>query len=156
MMHQRNNIICITMIAGYTICGDVKSTCELFDKMLERNHLAFNVMMSCYAQNSQPKEALKLFDEMLKSGTDIQPDEITLTSVISAYSQLGELRFGSWIESYINKHGIQMDDHMVTALIYLYSKSGNVDKAFNLFNDLNKKICFLRCNDCGMCHQREG
>ncbi|KAE8727734.1 CLP protease proteolytic subunit 2 [Hibiscus syriacus] len=120
MMHQRNNITWITMIAGYTKCGDVKSARELFDKMPEKVHLAFNAIISCYAQNSQPKEALKLFDEMLKSGT-IQPDGVTLASVISACSQLGESRFGSWIESYINKHGIQMDDHMVTALIDLYS-----------------------------------
>ncbi|KAK8613964.1 hypothetical protein V6N13_122345 [Hibiscus sabdariffa] len=139
MMHQRNNITWITMIAGYAKCGDVKSARELFDKMPERDYLAFNAIISCYAQNSQPKEALKLFDEMLKPGTDVRPDGVTLASVISACSQLGELRFGSWIESYINKHGIQMDDHMITALIDLYSKCGNVDKAFNLFNGLSKK-----------------
>ncbi|KAL4271310.1 hypothetical protein GQ457_13G021180 [Hibiscus cannabinus] len=138
-MPKKDVISWITMIAGYTKCGDIKSARELFDKMSERDDLAFNVMISCYAQHNQPKEALNLFGEMLKSGTDIQPDGVTLASVISACSQLRELRFGSWIESYINKHVLQMDDHMVTALIDLYSKCGNVDKAFNLFNGLSKK-----------------
>ncbi|XP_038993594.1 pentatricopeptide repeat-containing protein At4g22760 isoform X2 [Hibiscus syriacus] len=138
-MPKKDVISWITMIGGYTKCGDVKSAQELFDKMPEKDNLAFNAIISCYAQNSQPKEALKLFDEMLKSGTSIQPDGVTLASVISACAQLGELKFGSWIESYINKHGIQMDDHMVTALIDLYSKCGNVDKAFNFFNGLMKK-----------------
>ncbi|XVF10746.1 hypothetical protein REPUB_Repub07fG0209300 [Reevesia pubescens] len=107
--------------------------------MHEKDHLAFNAMISCYAQNSQPKEALELFDEMLKAGVTIQPDGITMASVISACSQLGELRFGSWIESYINKLGIQMDDHMATALIDLYAKCGNIDRAYNLFHGLRKK-----------------
>ncbi|XWS49027.1 hypothetical protein CRYUN_Cryun13aG0128300 [Craigia yunnanensis] len=108
--------------------------------MHEKDHFAFNAMISCYAQNSQPKEAIKLFDEMLKVGVTIQPDGITLASVISARSQLGELRFGSWIESYINKLGIQMDDHMSTDLINFYAKCGHiVDKACNLFHGLRKK-----------------
>ncbi|TYI15714.1 hypothetical protein ES332_A08G205100v1 [Gossypium tomentosum] len=139
MMHRRNNITWITMIGGYSKCGDGKSARELFDEMPEKDHLAFNAMISCYAQNSEPKEALKLFDDMLKSGVNIQPDGVTLASVISACSQLGELRFGSWIESYINKHGIQMDDHMATALVDLHSKCGNVDKAYKLFNGLRKR-----------------
>ncbi|XP_022736911.1 pentatricopeptide repeat-containing protein At4g22760-like [Durio zibethinus] len=139
MMHQRNNVTWIIMIAGYSKCGDVKSARELFDKMRKKDLLAFNAMISCYAQNSQAKEALKLFDEMLTAGVGIQPDGVTLASVISACSQLGELRFGSWIESYINKLGIQMDDHMATALIDLYAKCGNIDKAYSLFHGLRKK-----------------
>ncbi|XWS49821.1 hypothetical protein CRYUN_Cryun12cG0035900 [Craigia yunnanensis] len=139
MMHQRNNVTWITMISGYSKCGDVESARELFDKMREKDHLAFNAMISCYVQNSQPKEALKLFDEVLKASVSIQPDGLTLASVISACSQLGESRFGSWIVSYINKLGIQMDDHIATALIDLYSKCGNIDKAYNLFHGLRKK-----------------
>ncbi|OMO80928.1 hypothetical protein COLO4_23853 [Corchorus olitorius] len=140
MMHQRNNVSWITMIAGYSKCGDVASARELFYKMGARDPIAFNAMISCYAQNGQPKEALKLFDEMLKEGVDIQPDGMALASVISACSQLGELRFGSWIESYIDKFGIHMnDDHVATALIDFHAKCGNIDKAYNHFHGLRKK-----------------
>ncbi|KAM7531182.1 hypothetical protein LguiB_034592 [Lonicera macranthoides] len=78
-------------------------------------------MITCYAQNSQPKEALNLFNEMLQPNVGIQPDKITLASVISVCSQLGDLRFGSLIESYLSKVGIGMDDHLATALIDLYT-----------------------------------
>ncbi|KAM7474199.1 hypothetical protein LguiB_021442 [Lonicera macranthoides] len=138
-MPQRNNISCITMIAGYSKCGDIESALELFNKVNEKDQLLYNAMIACYAQNSQPKEALNLFNEMLQPNIGIQPDKMTLASVISACSQLGDLRFGSWIESYLSKVGIIMDDHLATALIDLYAKCGSIDKAHKLFHSLQKK-----------------
>ncbi|CAI0413476.1 unnamed protein product [Linum tenue] len=96
-------------------------------------------MISCLVKNSKPKEALQLFDQMLKHHVDIQPDKLTLVSVISACSQLGDLRFGSWIESYMKSIKVERDDHLCTALIDLYAKCGNVQKASELFNSLEKK-----------------
>lgn len=138
-MPQRNNVSCITMIAGYSKCGDVESALELFNNVNEKDQLLYNAMIACYAQNSQPKEALNLFNEMLQPNVGIQPDKMTLASVISACSQLGDLRFGSWIESYLSKVGIGMDDHLATALIDLYAKCGSIDKAHKLFHSLQKK-----------------
>ncbi|GMH09483.1 hypothetical protein Nepgr_011324 [Nepenthes gracilis] len=138
-MPQRNNISWITMISGYSKCGDVDSARNLFSLMQEKDQLAFNSMITCYAQNSRPKEAIQLFDEMLKANFNAQPDKMTFASVISSCSQLGDLRFGPWIESCVSRLGIEMDDHLVTALIDFYAKSGSVDKAYVLFHGLYKK-----------------
>ncbi|XP_059658232.1 pentatricopeptide repeat-containing protein At4g22760 [Cornus florida] len=135
-MPQRNNVSQITMISGYSKCGDVESAHELFDQMGHKDLLLYNAMIACFSQNSQPKEALQLFNEMLHN---IQPDKMTLASVISACSQLGDLRLGSWIESYMNQRGIGMDDHLATAFIDFYSKCGSIDKAYELFHGLKKK-----------------
>ncbi|XP_050229802.1 pentatricopeptide repeat-containing protein At4g22760 [Mercurialis annua] len=138
-MPQRNNISWITLIAGYSKYGNVESAWILFNRMLKKDRLSYNAMISCFAQNNQPNEALKLFNEMRKSDNDVQPDKMTIVSVLSACSQLGDLRQGSWIESYIKNVGIEFDDHLVTAFIDLYAKCGNVDKAYDLFHCLKKK-----------------
>lgn len=138
-MPVRNNVSWITMISGYSKCGNVESARVLFDQMNEKDVFAYNAMITCYAQNGQSMEALGLFNQMLKLDNDIQPDEMTLVSVISACSQLGNLRFGLWIESYITEHGIQLDDHLATAFIDLYAKCGNIDKAYELFHGLRKR-----------------
>lgn len=138
-MPQRNIVSWITMIAGYSKCGDVVSARELFDQIGEKDYLSFNALIACYAQNSKPKEALELFNQMLEAGANIQPDEMTLASVISACSQLGELRFVPWIESCIQNLGIPMNDYITTALIDLYAKCGSIGKAFELFQCLKKK-----------------
>ncbi|ESQ55076.1 hypothetical protein EUTSA_v10027548mg [Eutrema salsugineum] len=138
-MPQKNNVSWITMISGYTKSGDVQSAEELFRQMSKKDKLVYDAMIACYAQNGQQKDALKLFSQMLESNTCIQPDEITLSSVVAANSQLGDTSFGTWVESYITEHGIQIDDLLSTSLIDLYMKAGDFDKAFKLFNDLNKK-----------------
>ncbi|KAF3672362.1 hypothetical protein FXO38_06148 [Capsicum annuum] len=53
--------------------------------------------------------------------------------------QLGDLKFGSWIESFIHETGIQLDDYLTISLIDLYAKCGSIDKAYKLFRGLKKK-----------------
>lgn len=136
-MDKKNNVSYIILISGYSKNGDVESAEELFGKLRKKDQVVYNAMIACYAQNSRAKEALQLFNEMLQ--LDLQPDEMTLASAISACSQLGDLKFGSWIESFIHETGIQMDDFLATSLIDLYAKCGSIDKAHKLFHGLKKK-----------------
>nr|XP_010940974.1 pentatricopeptide repeat-containing protein At4g22760 [Elaeis guineensis] len=139
-MPVRSNVSWITMISGYTRNGDVDSARELFDKMERRDLYVWNAMIACYSQNGCPREALQLFNRMRKPDVGgVQPDEMTFSSVISACSQLGDLRFGLWVEEYMSYSGIELDDHLSTALIDLYSKCGGMDKAFVLFDGLKKR-----------------
>lgn len=136
-MDQKVSVSYIVLISGYSKCGDVESAEELFGQLRKKDRLVYNAMIACYAQNSRAKEALQLFNEMLR--LDLQPDEVTLASVLSACSQLGDLKFGSWIESFIHETGIQMDDYLATSLIDLYAKCGSIDKAYKLFHGLKTK-----------------
>lgn len=138
-MPERSNVSWIAMISGYSKSGDVGSARQLFDHMGERDCPSWNAMIACYAQNNLPKEALQLFNKMRKLDVNIQLDEMTFVSVLSACSQLGDLRFGSWVEGYMHRIGIELDDHLRTALIDFHAKCGSLDKAYNLFQDLRKR-----------------
>lgn len=132
-MPERNTVSYTTMISAYSKSGDVQSSKEIFDQMPEKDLFLYNAMISCYAQNNHAKEALQLFDEMLKPNVTFKPDTMTLASVVSACSQLGDSEYGKWIESYMIELGIRMDDHLATSFIDLYAKCGNIDKANELF-----------------------
>ncbi|XP_042045687.1 pentatricopeptide repeat-containing protein At4g22760-like [Salvia splendens] len=136
---ERNSVSYITMISAYSACGNVECAKELYDQHVEKDLLLYNAMISCYAQNNRAKEALQLLDELLKPNARFQPDKITLSSAISACSQLGDSEYGAWIESYMREMGIRMDDHLTTSFIDLYAKCGNIDKANELFNGLQKR-----------------
>lgn len=138
-MPLRNKVSWIAMISGYSKCGNVESARQVFDQMSEKDVLSFNAMIACYAQNSQPKDALELFNQILKREVNIQPNEMTLASVISASSQLGDLKFGLWIETYMSKDGIELDDHLATAFLDLYTKCGDIERAYKLFHGLKKR-----------------
>ena len=150
---EKNTASWNSMISVYVDCGDIESARSIFDAVSQRNNvswklfdqmndkdlLLFNVMIACYAQNSQPKETIELFNLMLERNVNVQPDGLTLASVISACSQLGDFKFGSSVESYMNKFGIELDDHLATALVDLYAKCGSIDKAYELFRGLRKR-----------------
>ncbi|WOK95327.1 pentatricopeptide repeat-containing protein [Canna indica] len=138
-MPIRNNVSLIAMISGYTKCGDVVSARKIFDQMEKKDLYAWNAMIACYAQNGCPREAIQSFNRMRKLDSGVEPDEMTFSSVISACSHLGNLRFGLWIEEYIRLMGIELDDHLSTALIDLYSKCGGIDRALELFGELRKR-----------------
>ncbi|KAJ0239548.1 Pentatricopeptide repeat-containing protein [Hirschfeldia incana] len=138
-MLDKNSVSWITMISGYTRSGDVDSAEEVFRQMWKMDKLVYDAMIACYAQNGKGEEAMKLFSRMLEANSGVQVDEITLSSVVSASSQLGDTSFGAWVESYITERGIRIDDLLSTSLIDLYMKGGEFDKAFKLFNGVNKK-----------------
>ncbi|XP_061349237.1 pentatricopeptide repeat-containing protein At4g22760 [Gastrolobium bilobum] len=138
-MPRKNSVSLITMIAGYSKSGDVDSARKLFDQMDEKDLCSYNAMIACYAQNSKPKETLELFNDMLRPDIYVHPDKMTLASVISACSQLGDLEHWCWIVSHMNDFGIVLDDHLATASIDLYAKCGSIDKAYELFHGLRKR-----------------
>ncbi|XP_077235529.1 tetratricopeptide repeat (TPR)-like superfamily protein [Tasmannia lanceolata] len=138
-MPERSNVSWIAMISGYSKYGQVDSACQLFEQMGEYDQTAWNAMIACYTQNGRPKEALQLFNKMRKLNMNVQLDEMTFVSVISACSQLGDFRFGTWVESYMHRLGIELDDHLITALIDLYAKCGSLDKAYEMFHGLRRR-----------------
>ncbi|XBI10242.1 hypothetical protein VPH35_137561 [Triticum aestivum] len=139
-MPVMSNISWITMISGYAKAGDVQAAAGLFERMENKNDLyAWNAMITCYAQNGCAREAIGVFNRMLKPHVCVLPNEKTFSSVISACSQLGNLRFGLWVQSFMGSLGIELDDHLRTALVDLYTKSGRIDSAFDLFKGLRTR-----------------
>ncbi|KAG6498879.1 pentatricopeptide repeat-containing protein At4g22760-like [Zingiber officinale] len=138
-MPIRNNVSWIAMISGYTKCGDVVSARNIFNQIEKKDLYIWNAMIACYAQNGCPTEAIQSFNRMRKLDSGVELDEMTFSSVISSCSQLGNLRFGLWIEQYMHLLGIELDDHLRTAFIDLYSKCGRLEKSFELFAELRKR-----------------
>ncbi|KAL0337454.1 UNVERIFIED_CONTAM: Pentatricopeptide repeat-containing protein [Sesamum calycinum] len=134
-MPDRNNVSYITMISAYSKYGSVESAKELYDQMAEKDLLLYNAMIACFAQNNRAKEALQLFDEMLKPNANVQPDKMTLASAISACSQLGDSKYGTWIETYMRD--LQKRDLVAyTAMILGYGINGREKEAIELFEEM--------------------
>ncbi|KAK6140896.1 hypothetical protein DH2020_025358 [Rehmannia glutinosa] len=87
-----------------------------------------------YAQNGQSDETLKLFNAMMEAGPE--PNEITLIAVLSACASIGALDLGKWIDEYAFKRGFQHNIYVATALVDMYSKSGNLEYASRVFESM--------------------
>lgn len=132
-----NVVLWNVMIGGYVRIGDFEAARRLFDKMPQRSVVSWNSMISGYAQNGFFKEAIELFRDMQME--DVSPNYVTLVSVLPAISRLGALELGKWVHLYVEKNKIEIDGVLGSALIDLYSKCGNIEKALQVFESLPQR-----------------
>ncbi|XP_058084210.1 pentatricopeptide repeat-containing protein At1g08070, chloroplastic-like [Magnolia sinica] len=136
-MPERNSFSWNSIMGGYLRCGCVEEARHLFDRMPERDVVTWTVMISGYAQNCLFREALETFLQMQIAG--LEPNRITLVSVLPAIAQLGALTQGRWIHAYIDKRGIELDGVLGSALVDMYSKCGCIEEALDVFEKLTWK-----------------
>ncbi|CAA2969532.1 pentatricopeptide repeat-containing At1g08070, chloroplastic-like [Olea europaea subsp. europaea] len=127
-----NNANLVTSLVDmYAKCGRVDIASGLFDKLCTKDVIAWSAMISGYSQANQCKEALSLFHEMQK--TNVEPNEVTMVSVLSSCAVLGALETGKWVHSYIKKNNLKLTVTLGTALVDFYAKCGCVDNAIDVF-----------------------
>ncbi|XP_017983917.1 PREDICTED: pentatricopeptide repeat-containing protein At1g08070, chloroplastic [Theobroma cacao] len=135
--HLRDTVSYTALITGYVSIGYMENARKLFDEIPIRDVVSWNAMIAGYAQTGQHEEALAFFEEMI--GANVVPNESTLVSVLSACAQSGSLELGTWVRSWINEHGLGSNIHLANALIDMYSKCGDLDTAFDLFEGLQQR-----------------
>ncbi|GAB2295873.1 hypothetical protein Dimus_030023 [Dionaea muscipula] len=131
-MSERNVISWTTLIYGYCNNGRVELARELFDVMPEKNICTWNAMIGGYCQNKQPRQALELFHE-LQASTVFEPDEFTIASVLAAIADLVALDLGIWVHHYAQRRRLDKTVNVCTALIDMYAKCGEINKALCVF-----------------------
>ncbi|XP_020266141.1 pentatricopeptide repeat-containing protein At3g29230-like [Asparagus officinalis] len=138
-MPVKDRITWNTMIGGYASYGHLEEACKLFRKMpMELKDLVtVKVMIDGCSRGSRFEQVLKLFNEML--GLEIRPDNFTLVGTLTACSQLMALEQGEWVHSYIDRYNIRLDAVLGTALLELYAKCGNIEKALDVFSHMDEK-----------------
>ncbi|KAE8039248.1 hypothetical protein FH972_011676 [Carpinus fangiana] len=131
-----------TMLDGYAKLGEYHEARHVFDAMPCQDIAAWNALISAYEQNGKPKEALAIFRE-LQLRKDAKPDEVTLVCTLSASAQLGAMDLGRWVHVCIEKQGINLNCHLMTSLIDMYTKCGDVEKALGVFYSAERKDVFV-------------
>ncbi|KAF7820543.1 putative pentatricopeptide repeat-containing protein [Senna tora] len=144
-MPEKNVVSFTTMIDGYAKSGDMVSARFLFDQSLDKDLVAWSALISGYVQNGQPNAALNFFLEM--ESMNVKPDEFILVSLMSACSQLGSLELAQWIDSYVSKSSINIQqDHVIAALVDMNAKSGNMERALKWFEEMPKRDLVSYCS----------
>ncbi|KAJ6362134.1 hypothetical protein OIU78_002524 [Salix suchowensis] len=68
---------------------------QLFDESAEKTLASWNAMISGYTQNGLTEAAISLFQTMQKN--NVNPNPVTVTSILSACAQIGALSLGEWM-----------------------------------------------------------
>ncbi|EOA30005.1 hypothetical protein CARUB_v10013108mg [Capsella rubella] len=123
------------LVDMYSKCGDVDDAQRVFDEMGDRNVVSWNSLITCYEQNGPAVEALKVFQVMLESW--VEPDEVTLASVISACASLSAIKVGQEVHGRVVKNDKLRNDIILTnAFVDMYAKCSKISEARFIFDSM--------------------
>ncbi|KAL5722590.1 putative pentatricopeptide repeat-containing protein [Ranunculus cassubicifolius] len=126
-----------TMLSACARSGEVDFAWNLFDKMRSKDVVAWSAMIAGYAQCGRSRDALNLFHLMQIEGVKV--NDATMVSVLSACSHLGALDQGRWAHAYIERNKLNMTVTLGSALVDMYAKCGDMDKAMEVFWSMNER-----------------
>ncbi|CAN6574699.1 unnamed protein product [Malus baccata var. baccata] len=105
---------------------------ELFHRMEKKDAISYDVMMTGYLHNNYASKAVDTFVQMVGEG--MKPNLGSLLSVISATSELKDIRKGKSIHGHVLRQGFDLNTEVMNQIIYMYAKCGCLDHARQIFN----------------------
>lgn len=106
---------------------------EMF-KSSDKSLVCWNVMIAVYVNNSMPAEAVDMFSHMKTHGVD--PDSVSIASVLPACGDLSALFLGKRIHEYVVRKRLQPNLSLENALIDMYAKCGCLECAKEVFDQM--------------------
>ncbi|KAF7134430.1 hypothetical protein RHSIM_Rhsim08G0211700 [Rhododendron simsii] len=133
-MTKRDLISWTVIVKGFVNSGQIDVARKYFDQMPERDYVSWTAMIDGYLRFNKFKDVLILFREMQTE--KVNPDEFTMVSILTACAQLGALQVGEWVKTYIDKNQVKNDIYVANALIDMYFKCGDAEKAVRVFKKM--------------------
>lgn len=134
--HDSDAFVGTALIDAYSVCGFVNVAKEVFKGIVEKDMVCWTGMVSCYAENDCFEEALDFFNQMRMEG--LLPNNFTFASVIKACLGLKAVDVGKSVHGCVIKTCYEMDPYVGVSLLDLYTRSGDIDDARQVFEEIPK------------------
>ncbi|ESQ32995.1 hypothetical protein EUTSA_v10005367mg, partial [Eutrema salsugineum] len=129
----RDSIVLTGLLDMYAKCGEIKSSYRVFDCIPLRNVVCWTSMIAGYVKNDLHEQGLDLFNLMRENS--VSGNEVTYGTLVTACTKLGALHQGKWFHSCLIKSGIELSSCLVTSLLDMYVKCGDISNARRVFNE---------------------
>lgn len=128
-----------TLLDMYARFGCVSNANSVFNAMPVKNSVSWSAMIACYAKNGMPMKALELFQLMILEAHDSVPNSVTMVSVLQACAALAALELGRMIHGYILRRGLDSILPVLSALITMYGRCGELALGQQVFDKMKKR-----------------
>nr|CAB3469300.1 unnamed protein product [Digitaria exilis] len=126
------------LLSAYTRGGLIDAAEKLFEEMPEKNVVSWTAMVSGYTQNGRHDQAVEKFLEMWEKES-VQPNELTVSSVLPACAAIGAMELGRKVERYARGRGLLKNLYVANALVEMYAKCGSIRQAWSVFQGIGKR-----------------
>jgi pentatricopeptide repeat protein len=136
------DVVLATKLLGlYSKCGNLVEARQVFDGMAEPNVASWTAIIGTYSGHGYGEKALKLFYEMQCKG--VPADGYTFATVLAACANSEGLADGKEIHEEIVRNGFQTNVFVVSALVNMYAKCGQIENARKVFDEMSERNLVL-------------
>ncbi|CAN4082397.1 unnamed protein product [Withania somnifera] len=137
------------LIEMYSKCGNMEDAFRAFEEYSNPDIVLWTTLVTGYEKNFKPDEVLDVFTRMVMTRC-ASPDPVTLVTIVSACTQLLNLKAGKSIHALVFRMGYESPLPLSNALLNLYAKTGSIIYAGNLFRVMEEKdviswSCMISC-----------
>ncbi|KAL8051096.1 hypothetical protein ABFX02_06G123300 [Erythranthe guttata] len=126
-----------TLIEFYSKIRQPDMGKKAFSSVLQKNNVVWNSLISCYSQNALPNLSITLLPQMMQNG--IYPDSVSITTVLSAVSQMAALSIGKTVHGYSIRFLLPKENQVENALLDMYIKCGSFTYAQRIFQNIPER-----------------
>ncbi|MED6150308.1 hypothetical protein PIB30_071114 [Stylosanthes scabra] len=130
-----------SLIFGFFQSGQVVEAqnmlSEIYSFGVKPNMTTWTTVLSGLAKNGCGYEAFQAFQQMQEAG--MKPNSVTITSALLACKSMALLKYGKAIHGYVMRSGMSFSLHIITSIIDMYAKCGNLEYAVCVFTLCSRK-----------------
>ncbi|KAK4488671.1 hypothetical protein RD792_004442 [Penstemon davidsonii] len=133
---RRDLIVNNGLLSMYLKFDDVSNCQRIFDEMVDRDSVTWDIMIFAYCELGLYEESIRLFFEMVgRYETDI----LTITYVLRACGHVRDLKMGRYVHEYMVNKGYECDTLSSNILINMYAKCGDISSSSKVFENMGNK-----------------
>ncbi|KAH7416122.1 hypothetical protein KP509_14G076500 [Ceratopteris richardii] len=142
-----------TLLTMYGKSGEIASAECVFSRLLHRNIVSYNAMLSAYVEHQKGERALALFRQLYHEG--LEPHEFTYIVALQAcgilalkgkesqdlmhpQAMLVALEIGKALHQELRRNGLVSNACVGTALLGMYGKCGAITDSENVFMSMSE------------------
>ncbi|XP_045828304.1 pentatricopeptide repeat-containing protein At4g33170-like isoform X3 [Trifolium pratense] len=122
----------------YSKCGGrLEFGLKAFRRIKEKDVISWTAAISACGENGEAMKGLRVFVEMLLDEVWVEPNEYTLTTVLTQCCEVKCLELGVQVHSLCTKLGYESNLRVQNSLLYLYIKCGCIGEAQRVFKGMD-------------------
>ncbi|KAG9454804.1 hypothetical protein H6P81_007708 [Aristolochia fimbriata] len=130
-----------SLVHFYASCLCLDLAYGLFLQIPQKDVVSWNSVIAAFVQAEQPDEAIDLFERMKAEGV-FQPNEVTMTTVLTACAKKGDLEYGRGVCEYMKTVEVEPSLVLSNAMLDMYIKCGSLEDAKELFDKMAVRDSF--------------
>ncbi|KAG1361073.1 pentatricopeptide repeat-containing protein [Cocos nucifera] len=126
-----------TIMSFYIKCGMTNSAMSLFDDMMNKDSVSWNVIIHGFLSHGDFEAGLSLFNQAKVS--NFEPNVSTLVLVTQACWKLDAIEEGWTVHGIVVKNGFSKDAAVQNSMLCMYAKCRELESARRVFDEMSER-----------------